>query len=335
MATREELEAVRTATADANMHAANAEVRLLNDKLMAAEAAVQETTAAHSGALRVLKEQLEAEQVAAKEGEAAAAELDNLRAAMISSATDSATTRSKLKAGAAVALCASAFVSSIPLFDRAVCPAPDWNTGPLTATHPLVRASAVATTGEMSLQRQLNEVREEVARRNAQLAEALRDNASNAAGRVSAEAMAAALQETSAALKSDLQVQAEKASAADRLVEALKQDAGARFDCGCMCVSWCRLSACGSYPHKLCDCSHADEPCTCSAAAKSKEIDLLQKIAELRKLVPGPERAAWFRRFVPAEQPVLDQVRVSSSTRDSNGRVRALGQYGIYAGSLW
>ena len=89
-----------------------------------------------------------------------------------------------------------------------------------------------------SLQRQLNEVREEVARRNAQLAEALRDNASNAAGRVSAEAMAAALQETSAALKSDLQVQAEKASVADRLVEALKQDAGAR-----LFVSRCCLSA--------------------------------------------------------------------------------------------
>ena len=102
--------------------------------------------------------------------------------------------------------------------------------------HPLVRASAVPTTGEMSLQRQLNEVREEVARRNAQLTEALRDNASNAAGRVSAEAMVAALQETSAALKSDLQVQAEKASAADRLVEALKQDAGAR-----LFVSWCCL----------------------------------------------------------------------------------------------
>ena len=238
MATREELEAVRTATADANMHAANAEVRLLNDKLMAAEAAVQETTASHSGALRVLKEQLEVAQVAAKEGEAAGAELDNLRAAMISSATASATTRSKYKAGAAVALCASAFVSSIPLFDRAVCPAPNWNTGALTASHPLVRASAVPTTGEMSLQRQLNEVREEVARRNAQLAEALRDNASNAAGRVSAEAMAAALQETSAALKSDLQVQAEKASVADRLVEALKQDAGAR-----LFVSRCCLSA--------------------------------------------------------------------------------------------
>ena len=62
---------------------------------------------------------------------------------------------------------------------------------------------------------------------------------------------------------------------------------------------------------------------------------MLQKIAEMRKLVPGPERAAWFRRFVPAEQPVLDQVRVSRATGDSDGRVRALGQYGIYAGSLW
>jgi len=239
----------------------------------------------------LLKKQIEATQVAAKEGEAAGAELDNLRAAMISSATVSATTRSKYKAGAAVALCASAFVISIPLFDSAVRPAPNWNTGALTATHPLVWA--VPTTCETSLQRQLNEVTEEVARCNEQLAEALRDNASNASGRISAEAMAAALQETSFALKSDLRVQAEKASAADRLVEALKQDA---------------------------------------AAAKSKEIDLLQENAELRKLLPGPERAAWLLRFV---QPVLDQVRFSSATGDSDGRVRALGQYGIYAGSLW